>query len=95
MDDTQMMPFAAYEAQQERHVRAIKYMSLGWVISVVMLVFLLIISISYEVETVEEVTTTTTTNSDVAQESGDNGTNHYIGGDYYGNADSSSNNDDD
>lgn len=86
MDDMQMIPFAAYEAQQERHVRAIKYMSLGWVISVVMLVFLLIISISYEVETVEEVTTTTTSH-DVAQDSGDNGSNHYIGGDYYGNAD--------
>lgn len=87
MDDMQMIPFAAYEAQQERHVRAIKYMSLGWVISVVMLVFLLIISISYEVETVEEVTTTT---NDVAQDTGDYGSAHFIGGDYYGNADSPS-----
>lgn len=94
MEDMQYVPFAAYEAQAERNVRAIKYMSIGWVFSVVVLVMALVVALSYQIDTEDELvttTTTTTTSSDVAQDSGDGGNNNYYGGDYYGEADSQAN----
>lgn len=56
-DNIEMVPLAAFEAQAERNVRTVKYMSLGWVISVVLLTFALIVSFSYTEEVVTETET--------------------------------------
>lgn len=75
-ENIEMVPLAAFEAQAERNVRTVKYMSLGWVISVVLLTFALIVSFSYTEETVEEVVTT-----EVEQAADNNGSNYFANGD--------------
>lgn len=75
-DPIQTVPLAAFEAQGERSTRIIAHMAIGWCISVVILAVVLLFAISYEVETVEEVTTTETT-----QHADNDGTNYLAGGD--------------
>lgn len=82
MEEIQMVPLAAYEAQAERCVRTVKYMSAGWVVTVLALIFVMLSIIFYaEVET-EAVETTET----ITQDSGDGGINAYAGGDFNGSA---------
>lgn len=89
------VPFAAYEAQAERNVRTIKYMVLGWVITVISLCLVLLLSMSYSDEVVE--TTETQTLERVAQ--ADNQANAIVGdgdiqiGNSENNTDSNENND--
>nr|DAU21065.1 MAG TPA: hypothetical protein [Caudoviricetes sp.] len=70
---------ATFEAQVERSARLIRWLIVGWAVSVVMLGFVIMTVASYE----DQVVTTT---SEIAQDSQDNGTNVYAGGDYYGDA---------
>lgn len=56
-DGVESVSFAAYEAQAERNVRTIKYMVLGWVISVVALCLAMVLCLSYTDEVVTETTT--------------------------------------
>lgn len=81
-DGVESVSLAAYEAQAARTTRYIKYLVLGWFLSLLVVCSAFVIAMSY---TEEEITETTTT-SEIAQNTGDNGSNSYIGGDYYGNA---------
>lgn len=69
---------ATFEAQVERSARLIRWLIVGWAVSVVMLGFVIMTVASYE---------DTTTTSETSQDSQDNGSNVYAGGDYYGDAD--------
>ena len=80
MNDLQTVPLTAFESQAARMVRIIRYLAVGWAVSVIALVVLCIVSISY---TEEAVTTTETVTSDVMQDADNYGTNVYAGGDYY------------
>lgn len=71
---------ATFEAQVERSARLIRWLIVGWAVSVVMLGFVIMTVASYD----DEVTTTTT--SEIAQDSQDNVSNIYAGGDCYGDA---------
>lgn len=73
-NNIEMVPLAAFEAQAERNVRTVKYMSLGWVISVILLTFALMVSMSYT----EEVVTETT---EVEQDADNYGSNYFANGD--------------
>lgn len=77
-NNIEMVPLAAFEAQAERNVRTVKYMSLGWVISVILLTFALMVSMSYTEETMEEIVTTTT---EVDQAADNYGSNYFANGD--------------
>lgn len=91
MEEVQTVPLAAYEAQAERTVRMVKYMSVGWVATVLALIFVILCVIFYsevETEAVEEVQ-----ESYVTQDTGEaGGVNAYAGGDFNGNATSSNTN---
>lgn len=73
---------ATFEAQCERSNKLLRWMVLGWAVTVVVLGFVIMTATSY---VDDEVTETTT--SEISQESADNGSNYYAGGDYYGDAD--------
>lgn len=77
--EVQMVPITAYESLSTRLFRVIKWLIMGWAISVIALGLVLVMSLSYT----EEVVTETAT---VTQDSGDYGDNHYIGGDLNGEA---------
>lgn len=76
-NDIERVPLATFEAQVERSMRLIRWMIVGWAVSVLMLSFTIMVMMSYE----ETVTTTT---SEITQDSADYGSNIYAGGDYYG-----------
>lgn len=78
--DIEKVSLAAYEAQSSRIVRIVKYMALGWAMSIIAMGLVLVIALSYSEEVVTETTET------VTQDSGDYGNNHYIGGDLNGEA---------
>lgn len=78
MEDVQMVPITAYESMSSRLCRIIKWLIMGWALSVVALGLVLVISLSYS----EEVMTETMTN-EVEQEADDYGSNTFAGGDYY------------
>lgn len=84
MEDIQMVPLTAYEAQAERSVRMVKYISAGWVVTALALIFVILSIIFYsEVETDAEESVT----SMVTQDTGEaGGVNAYAGGDFNGNA---------
>lgn len=82
MAEIERVSMATFEAQSERSAKLIRWMILGWAVSVVMLGFVVMTMASYEDQIVTETTT-----SEIAQDSQDNGSNIYAGGDYYGNAD--------
>lgn len=92
MEEVQTVPLAAYEAQAERTVRMVKYMSVGWVATVLALIFVILCVIFYsevETEAVEDIETVTST---VTQDTGEaGGVNAYAGGDFNGNATNSNN----
>lgn len=73
--DIEMVPLAAYESLATRFTRIIKYILMGWALSVVALGLVLVLSLSYS----EEVATET-----VTQEADNYGSNTFAGGDYYG-----------
>lgn len=82
MEEVQTVPLAAYEAQAERTVRMVKYMSVGWVATVLALIFVILCVVFYsevETEAVEETET-------ITQDSGSGGINAYAGGDFNGSA---------
>lgn len=89
--EVQMVPITAYESLSTRLFRVIKWLIMGWAISVIALGLVIVMSLSYTEQTVEEVTTTET----VTQDGGDGGSNHYIGGDLNGNANYNENGQDD
>lgn len=78
-DNVQTIPLAAYESQGTSFRRIIKWLIMGWAISMVAMGLVLVISLSYTEEVMTETTET------ITQDSGDNGSNHYIGGDMNGN----------
>lgn len=80
MAEIERVSMATFEAQAERSAKLIRWMVLGWAVSVVMLGFVIMTMASYE----DEIVTTT---SEITQDSEDYGSNVYAGGDYYGNAD--------
>lgn len=87
MEDVQMVPITAYESMSSRLCRIIKWLIMGWALSMVALGLVLVISLSYT----EDVVTETT---EVAQEADDYGYNTFAGGDYYdGTADGQDNTD--
>lgn len=90
MAEIERVSMATFEAQSERSAKLIRWMILGWAVSVVMLGFVIMTMASYEDQVVTETTT-----SEIAQDSQDNGSNIYAGGDYYGNADNQGNDDQD
>lgn len=75
---------ATFEAHVERSSKLIRWMIVGWAVSVVVLGFVIMTVASYTEET-------TTTTSEIAQDSQDNGSDIYAGGDYYGNSDDQGN----
>lgn len=60
MADVETVPLAAYESQASRFARIIKYLIIGWAVSMVAFGLVLVISLSYT----EEVITETETVSD-------------------------------
>lgn len=78
MADIERVSMATFEAQVERSARLIRWLIVGWAVSVVMLGFVIMTMASYE---------DTITTSEITQDSEDYGSNVYAGGDYYGNAD--------
>lgn len=73
MDEVQVVPLAAYEAQAERVVRTVKYMGAGWVVSVLALIMVILAMVAYSAEeAVEEIQTITQ----------DGGLYAYAGGDF-------------
>lgn len=58
-DGVESVSFAAYEAQAERNVRTIKYMVLGWVITVIALCLAMVLCFSEETLTAETTETQT------------------------------------
>lgn len=92
MEEIERVPLAAYEAESERNHKTLRYLGLGWAVSIIVLasifagVICMMISYDEEVVTEEITTTTTETDSDIAQNIGDGGSNVYTNGDYYGNA---------
>lgn len=92
MEEIQMVPLAAYEAEAERSVRMVKYLSAGWVVTALALIFVILCVILYsevETEAVEDIETVTST---VTQDTGEaGGINAYAGGDFNGNATNSNN----
>lgn len=90
MAEIERVSMATFEAQVERSARLIRWLIVGWAVSVVMLGFVIMTMASYEDQVVTETTT-----GEIAQDSQDNGSNIYAGGDYYGNADNQGNDDQD
>ena len=78
MAEIERVSMATFEAQAERSSTLIRWMILGWTVSVVMLGFVIMTMASYE---------DTITTSEITQDSEDYGRNVYAGGDCYGNAD--------
>lgn len=78
MENVEMVSLAAYESQGSRFMRIIRWLVLGWTLSMVAWGLAFVICTSYAEEVVTETTET------VTQDSGDNGSNHYIGGDMNG-----------
>ena len=78
MSEIERVSMATFEAQAERSSKLIRWMILGWAVSVVMLGFVIMTMASYE---------DTITTSEITQDSEDYGRNVYAGGGYYGNAD--------
>ena len=79
MEDVQTVPLAAYESMTTRLCRIIRWIIIGWAISMAAMGLVLVISLSYS----EEVVTETMTN-EVTQEADEHGNNTFAGGDYYG-----------
>ena len=77
--DIETVPLAAYESLSTRLTRIIKYLIMGWALSMIAMGLVLVISFSYS----EEVMTETITN-EVEQEADESGSNTFTGGDYYG-----------
>lgn len=89
-DEIQTVPMAAFEAQAERNVRAIRLLSVGWAASVIalcilMLTMICLTTVETETEEVEE-STTHTVSQDTG--SGDGNMLNYAGGDINGNTNS-------
>lgn len=85
-NDVAMVPLAAYEAQGTRFIKVIRWLVMGWAISMVAWGLAFVICTSYA----EEVTTT-----EVSQAADNYGSNAFAYGDYYdGYADSQGNEDD-
>ena len=90
MNEIQTIPLTAHESECTRLHKTIKWLIIGWAVSVLLLVSLCysFAFSEYETTTTTETTTEETyTDESVAQDSGDSGSNIYAGGDYYGNAD--------
>lgn len=81
MENVEMVSLAAYESQNTSFRRIIKWLIMGWAISMVAMGLVLVISLSY---TEEVVTETTETTAEVIQDASDNGSNVYAGGDVNG-----------
>lgn len=87
--EIQSIPLAAHENDMARNHKVIKWLIIGWAVSVIILSSVVYsLSFGWEETTTTTTTTTeeTTTDESVTQDSGDNGSNVYAGGDYYGEA---------
>lgn len=80
-EEVVMVPLAAYESQAQHFHQTMRYMIIGWVITVALFVWLGIVMTSYEEQVVEETTETT---AEVIQEANDSGSNLYAGGNVNG-----------
>lgn len=80
-NELETVSLAAYEALASRMTRIIRYLIMGWAISMCAMGLVLVISLSY---TEEVVTETTETTAEVIQDADDNGSNVYAGGDVNG-----------
>ena len=90
-DEVQMVPLTALESQAQRDHQTMRYLALGWCITLALAVFSMLCMASYEVEAVE----TTEETSTVTQSAGDSASNYYAGRDYIGNADDQNDQEDD
>lgn len=89
MENVEMVSLAAYESQGSRFMRIIRWLVLGWMLSMIGWGLAFVICTSYA----EEVVTETTT-SEIMQDADNYGSNVYAGGDYYDSqADSNDNTD--
>lgn len=75
-EKVEMVSLAAYESLSSRFMRIIKYLIMGWAISMVAIGLVLVIFMSYT----EEVVTETT---EVSQDADNYGRNAFTYGDYY------------
>lgn len=74
-EEVVMVPLAAYESQAQHFHQTMRYMIIGWVITVALFVWLGIVMTSYEEETLETVETT------VEQAADNSGANYFANGD--------------
>lgn len=81
MENVEMVSLAAYESQGSRFIRIIRWLILGWTLSMVAWGLAFVICTSYAEEVVTETTETT---AEVIQDASDNGSNVYAGGDVNG-----------
>lgn len=81
MEQVEMVSLAAYESQGSRFIRIIRWLIMGWVISMVAWGLAFVICTSYAEEVVTETTETT---AEVIQDASDSGSNVYAGGDVNG-----------
>ena len=81
--EIQSIPLAAHENDMARNHKVIKWLIIGWAVSVIILSSV-VYSLSFGWE---ETTETTTTEKTITQDSGDSGSNVYAGGDIVGEAD--------
>lgn len=88
MGNETMVPMAAYEAAQARHSNTVRTLIICWTVSIVVLVFALMVSLSYTEEAVDEIVTT-----EVEQAADNAGQNYFANGDLIngGQADSQGN----
>lgn len=80
-NEVQMVPLTALESQAQRDHQTMRYMAIGWCISIVITVFCGMVMMSYQEQVVEESTETT---AEVIQEANDSGSNLYAGGNVNG-----------
>lgn len=74
----QTVPMASFESQASRHNRVVIWLIVAWMVSVIVLGFALICSMSVSQETTDEFTTTTT---EVDQAADNAGSNYFANGD--------------
>ena len=58
-NEVQTVPLAAYESQAQRDHMTMRYIIIGWCISVVVMAFIGLVMFSYEEQTITETTTET------------------------------------
>lgn len=89
-EEVQIVPLTALESQAQRDHQTMRYMAIGWCISIVITVFMSAVAVCCALSYEEELTETV----EATQTAEDNGSNYFAGGDINGYATSGQEDDD-